>query len=103
VSGEGHLGAKLEASYDLLITQRLILQPQIEVNLYSKADPARLTGAGFSDIDTGLRLRYEFSRKFAPYIGVVYEGKFGQTASYAKRAGESTGDFRFVFGVRLWL
>src|SRR5262249_5015533 len=72
VSGQGHLAAKLEASYDLLLTQRLILQPQIEVNLYSEADPARLTGAGFSDIDTGLRLRYEFSRKFAPYIGVVY-------------------------------
>jgi copper resistance protein B len=103
VSGEGHLAAKLEASYDLLLTQRLILQPQLEVNLYSKADPARLVGAGFSDIDTGLRLRYELSRKFAPYIGVVYEGKFGQTASYAKRAGESTGDFRFVFGVRIWL
>jgi copper resistance protein B len=103
VSGEGHLAAKLEASYDLLLTQRLILQPQIEVNLYSKADPARLIGAGFSDIDTGLRLRYEISRKFAPYLGVAYEGKFGQTASYAKRAGESTGDFRFVFGVRIWL
>jgi copper resistance protein B len=103
VSGEGHLAAKLEASYGLLLTQRLILQPQLEVNLYSKADPARLVGAGFSDIDTGLRLRYELSRKFAPYIGVVYEGKFGQTASYAKRAGESTGDFRFVFGVRILL
>jgi len=101
-SGEGHLAAKLEASYDLLLTQRLILQPQIELDLYSKADPARLVGAGFSDIDTGLRLRYEFSRNFAPYIGVVYEGQFGQTASYAKRAGESTGDFRFAFGVRIW-
>src|SRR5207302_3513959 len=61
-SNEGHLAAKLEASYDLLITQRLILQPQIELNLYSKADPVRLVGAGFSDIDTGLRLRYENSR-----------------------------------------
>jgi copper resistance protein B len=101
-SGEGHLAAKLEASYDLLLTQRLILQPQVEIDLYSKADPARLTGAGFADIDTGLRLRYEFSRNFAPYIGVVYEGNFGQTASYAKRAGESTGDFRFAFGVRVW-
>ena len=69
VSGQGHLAAKLEASYDLLITQQLILQPQIELNLYSKADPARLVGAGFSDIDTGLRLRYEFSRNFAPYLG----------------------------------
>jgi copper resistance protein B len=102
VSDEGHLAAKLEASYDLLITNRLILQPQIEVDLYSKADPARLIGAGFSSIDTGLRLRYEFSRKFAPYVGVVYEGNFGQTASYARRMGESTGDFRFAFGVRIW-
>jgi copper resistance protein B len=101
-SGEGHLAAKLEASYDLLITQRLILQPQVELNLYSKADPARLVGAGFSDIDTGLRLRYEFSRKFAPYLGVVYQGKFGQTANFARRAGESTSDVRFAFGVRVW-
>ena len=102
VSGEGHLAAKLEASYDILLTQRLILQPQVEFNVYSKADPARLVGAGFSDIDTGLRLRYEFSRKFAPYIGVVYQGKFGQTANFARQAGESTGDFRFVFGIRAW-
>ena len=51
----------------------MILQPQIEIDLYSKADPARLIGARFSSIDTGLRLRYEFSRNFAPYIGVVYE------------------------------
>ena len=102
VSGEGHLAAKLEASYDLLLTQQLILQPQVEFNVYSKADPARLVGAGFSDIDTGLRLRYEFSRKFAPYIGVVYQGKFGQTANFARQAGESTGDVRFAFGVRAW-
>ena len=102
VSGQGHLAAKLEAFYDLLLTQRLILQPQIEVNLYSKADPARMVGAGFSEIDTGLRLRYEFSRKFAPYLGVAYEGKFGQTANLARRAGESTGSVRFVAGLRLW-
>jgi len=102
VSGQGHLAAKLEASHDLLITQRLILQPQIELNVYSKSDPARLVGAGFSDIDTGLRLRYEFSRKFAPYIGVVYQGKFGQTANFARATGERTSDMRFAFGVRLW-
>jgi len=102
VSGQGHLAAKLQGSYDLLITQRLILQPQIELNIYSKADPARLTGPGFSDIDTGLRLRYEFSRQFAPYIGVVYQGKFGQTANFARQAGGNTGDVRFAFGVRVW-
>src|SRR5204863_2920818 len=102
VSGEGHLAAKLEASYDVLLTQRLILQPQLELNLYSKADPVRLVGAGVSDIDTGLRLRYEFSRKFAPYIGFVYQGKFGQTANFARQAAESSSDVRFVLGVRLW-
>jgi copper resistance protein B len=102
VSGQGHLAAKLQGSYDLLITQRLILQPQIELNIYSKADPARLTGPGFSDIDTGLRLRYEFSRQLAPYIGVVYEGKFGQTANFVRQAGGNTGDVRFAFGLRVW-
>jgi copper resistance protein B len=96
------LAAKPEASYDLLLTQRLILQPQVEVNLYSKGDPARMVGAGFADIDTGLRLRYEFSRKFAPYLGIVYEGKFGQTANFARRAGESTGGVRFAAGLRVW-
>ncbi len=86
----------------MLLTQRLILQPEIELNLYSKADPARRVGAGFADIDAGLRLRYEITRKFAPYIGVSYDGKFSQTAPFARRAGESTGDVRFVFGIRSW-
>jgi copper resistance protein B len=103
VSSQGHLAARLEASYDLLITQRLILQPQVEFNVYSKSDPGRGVGPGLSEIDAGLRLRYEFSRKFAPYVGVSYEGKFGQTANFAKRAGESTGEVRLVVGVRIWL
>jgi copper resistance protein B len=102
VSDQGHLAARVMASYDLLLTQRLILQPEVEFNLYSKSDPGRSVGSGFSDIDTGLRLRYEISRKFAPYIGVAYEGKFGQTANFAQQAGESTGDVRFVFGIRSW-
>lgn len=99
---QGHFAAKLEGSYDLAITQRLILQPQAELNFYSKADPARLVGTGLSEIDAGLRLRYEFDRKFAPYIGVAYDGKFGETATFARRAGESTGGARFVFGIRSW-
>jgi copper resistance protein B len=102
VSDQGHFAGRVQASYDLLITQRLILQPEVEFNLYSKADPARLVGAGFSDIDTGLRLRYEFDRKFAPYIGVALENKFGQTADFARKAGESTSAVRFLLGVRTW-
>ena len=102
VSDSGHLAARFEGSYDLLLTQRLILQPEFEINLYTKSDPARLVGAGISDIDTGLRLRYEFERKFAPYIAVTYAGKFGQTASLVRRAGESTSGVRFTFGIRSW-
>ena len=102
LSDQGHIAARFEGSYDLLLTNRLILQPEFEINLYSKSDPARLIGAGISEIDTGVRLRYEFDRKFAPDIGVAYEGKFGQTASFARRAGESTSGVRFVFGIRSW-
>lgn len=102
VSDDGHFAARIVASYDLLITQRLILQPEAELNFYSKSDVARGTGSGFSDIDTGLRLRYEISRKFAPYIGVAYTGRFFQSASYAQTEGLAPNDLRFVFGVRTW-
>lgn len=102
LSDGGHAALRLAASYDLLITQRLILQPQAEMNFYSKSDPGRKTGTGLADIDAGLRLRYEITRKFAPYIGVAYAGKFGQTASIARTDGESAGAVQFVFGIRSW-
>ena len=102
VSSSGHLAARFEGSYDLLLTNRLILQPEVELNLYSKSDPARLVGAGLSDIDAGVRLRYEIERKLAPYIGVAYEGRFAQTARMARSAGESASGVRVVFGIRSW-
>ncbi len=102
VSDEGHLAARLAASYDLLLTQRLFLQPEIEANFYSKSDRGRSVGSGLSDIDAGLRLRYEISRKFAPYIGVAYEGKYGQSASFAREDGETAQGVRFVLGIRSW-
>ena len=101
-SDRGHFAAKFAGSYDFLITQRLILQPAIEVNLYSKADPKRLIGAGLSDVDVGLRLRYEVVRKFAPYVGVTYEKKVGRTGSYAEAAGEKTDALRLAVGIRSW-
>jgi copper resistance protein B len=101
-SDRGHFGAKLFGAYDLLITQRLILQPMAELNLYTKADPKRQIGTGFSDLDVGLRLRYEISRKFAPYIGVAYEKKFGQTGRLAAADGEKTDALRLTVGVRTW-
>ena len=101
-SDTGHYGAKLFASYDLLITQRLILQPETEWNFYTKTDPRRLTGAGVSSVDSGLRLRYEISRKFAPYIGLSYEKDFGQTHRLAAAAGEKTDSVRVAIGLRAW-
>jgi copper resistance protein B len=98
----GNVAGRLTGSYDLLLTQRWIVQPEAELNFYSKDDPGRGIGSGLSDLDTGVRLRYEISRKFAPYIGFAYSGKYGNTASYSRQAGESTSDPRFVFGVRVW-
>jgi copper resistance protein B len=96
------VAARLKASYDLLITQRLILQSEAEFNLYSASDRERDVGSGLSDIDAGLRLRYEITRKFAPYVGVSYQGRFGQAAAFAHRDHNSTSEARLAFGVRTW-
>lgn len=102
IRNDGHVAGRITGFYDLLFTQRLIAEPEAELNLYSKDDPARGIGSGLSDLDTGVRLRYEFSRKFAPYVGFAYSGRYGNTASYARRAGEATSDPRFIFGLRVW-
>ena len=98
----GNVALRIEGSYDLLITQRLVAQPEIEMNFYNKDDRNRSIGSGLSEIDTGLRLRYEFSRKVAPYVGFAYNDKFGGTATYARGSGEIVHDLRFVFGLRIW-
>ena len=97
-----HFAGRVTGSYDLLLTQRLIMQPEAELNFYSKDDPSRRIGSGLSDLDAGVRLRYEISRKFAPYIGFAYNGKYGNTARFSRQTGETTSDNRFVFGLRLW-
>lgn len=102
VSDRGRTAARLKASYDILLTNRLILQPEAELNLYGKADPGRSVGSALSDIDAGLRLRYEFSRKLAPYIGVTYAGYLGQAQPIARAAGDRVQDIRFTFGLRSW-
>jgi copper resistance protein B len=88
--------------YDLLLTQRLILQPQLEANLYGKDDSERGIGAGLSDIQAGLRVRYEFRRELAPYVGVEWRGLFGSTADLARSAGRDASDTQFVVGLHLW-
>ena len=102
VGDSGRAALRLEATYDWRITQRLILQPKLETNLYSKNDPARDIGQGVSDLQAGLRLRYEITRQFAPYIGVQTEQRYGKTAEYARAKGESASQTMAVAGVRLW-
>lgn len=98
----GQTAARVEVEYDLLLTNRLILQPLAEANLYGSNDEARGVGSGLGTIEAGLRLRYEFTRKFAPYIGIVRERAFGTTADYRRQDGEDVDDTRFVAGVRFW-
>ncbi len=98
----GNVAGRITGSYDLMLTQRLIAQPELEMNLYNKNDPGRGIGSGLSDLDTGLRIRYEFSRKFAPYVGFAYTEKFADSATFSRQAGEPVRHPRFVFGVRFW-
>jgi copper resistance protein B len=101
-SDGGNVAGRLQGSYDLQITQRLVLQPEAELNFYSKSDPGRGTGSGLSDLDAGVRLRYAISRKFAPYVGFAYTGKYGDAASFARQEREAVDSPTFVFGIRVW-
>lgn len=98
----GQVLARLDGNYDFRLTQRLVLQPRAEVNFAARDDAAIALGSGFSDAEFGLRLRYEFQREFAPYIGVSWERKFGDTADYARADGESAETTSFVIGLRTW-
>ena len=98
----GQAAARLEAEYELLITNRLILQPRVELDWYRDDDPRRGIGSGLAEGEVGLRLRYEFRREVAPYIGLVRARKFGDTADLARAAGADPKDTRLVAGIRLW-
>ncbi|TBU93277.1 copper resistance protein B [Stutzerimonas kirkiae] len=101
--GEGGQSAlRLGAEYDLLLSQRLVLQPSAEANLYGRTDESREIGAGFSDLQLGLRLRYEIRREFAPYIGVDWQRHYGNSADLRRANGEDSEETRLVLGVRFW-
>ncbi|NDP48498.1 MAG: copper resistance protein B [Sulfuriferula multivorans] len=102
VGDQGRTAFRLGAEYELLLTQKLILQPRVELNVYGKSDTERGLGSGLAESQAGLRLRYEFTRQFAPYIGVERVSKFGQTAKLAREDGEKDGETRWVAGVRFW-
>ncbi|MDE2280422.1 MAG: copper resistance protein B [Xanthomonadaceae bacterium] len=102
IGANSRTAARLRADYELLFTQRLILQPEAEVNLYGKDDPQHRIGSGVSDVQFGLRLRYEFHRQFAPYIGVNWVRRVGATAGYARQDHQPVLDRQIVAGIRIW-
>jgi len=102
VGEQGRTAARLKAEYELLITQRLILQPEAEANLYGKSDPARRVGSGLSDFDVGLRLRYEIRRELAPYIGVAWTRRVGASGALVRAEEGSASDIQFIAGLRVW-
>jgi copper resistance protein B len=98
----GRFHARFEAEYELLITNRLVLQPLAEVELFGKSDFRRGVGAGLSTLETGARMRFEIRREFAPYVGFMWNSKFGGTADFARTAGSEVRATRFVAGMRIW-
>ena len=102
VSHKGDASVRLEAEYDILFTQRLVLEPSAEIDIAFSNDEKTGVGSGLSNVELGLRLRYEVTREFAPYIGINWEKKVGKTADFASDEGEDSDVFSVVAGVRIF-
>ena len=102
LSTKGDLTGRFEAEYDQRITNRLFIQPRVEFDLAAQDVPELGIGSGLSSAELGLRLRYHFVPEFAPYVGVGYERRFGDTARFARTGGEDVGGWSLLLGVRAW-
>ena len=102
IGEKGQNALRLEGEYDILLTNKLILQPSVEANFYTRNDPERSTGSGLANTEAGVRLRYEIVPQFAPYVGVTWSSTYGKTADYTGEEGERRSEARFVAGLRLW-
>ncbi len=102
LSNTGDITARVEAELDQRITQRLILQPRAEIRLSAQDVPELRIGAGLDRGEIGVRLRYEITRQFAPYVGVHYGRAFGTSRRFLRDAGESDGGWEFLTGIRTW-
>ncbi|HKP14238.1 MAG TPA: copper resistance protein B [Blastocatellia bacterium] len=102
VSHQGKISARVTTGFDVLLSQRLILQPRLEANLAVQRDEAMGVGSGLNDTDLGLRLRYEVRREFAPYVGVTWLQSYGGTKALLGREGEDARRVSFVAGARVW-
>lgn len=102
IGEKDQVALRFAAEYEWMITQRWVLSPEFEFNIYSKDEETRGIGTGLADSQLGLRLRYEIKREFAPYIGINWNNKYGNTATFAKAEGEKVSSTQVVVGVRAW-
>jgi copper resistance protein B len=102
IGEEGRGAARLDAEYEYLFTQRLVLIPEVEANLYTKDDEELGIGKGLSDLTLGLRLAYQIRREFAPYVGYRWTSLYGDTADFAEAEGADTRTDAWVAGVKIW-
>ncbi|WP_254447474.1 copper resistance protein B [Sphingomonas sp. ID1715] len=102
LSTKGDLTARVQAEYDQRITQRLIAQPRVEFDLAAQDVPELGLGSGLSSAELGIRLRYQFVPEFAPYVGLGYERRFGDTARFSRSQGEDVGGWHLLVGLRAW-
>lgn len=102
IGESGHTSARARGAYEMLITNRIVLEPELELNWYGKDDPENGIGSGISSLEAGLRLRYIIRREIAPYIGFSWEQAFGDTRRYIEAAGGDPGDLQVLAGLRFW-
>lgn len=98
----GRTALRADFEYEFMLTQKLILSPEIEVNFYGKDDREAGIGSGLSDMEARIRLRYEIRREFAPYVGVTYARTYGKTTDYARIAGSNDTNTRITLGIKIW-
>lgn len=102
VGESGQVSFRVDAEYEYMFTQRVVLRPSVGLNVFTKNDDAVEIGSGLSDLTAGLRLGYEVMREFAPYVGVHWSKKYGHTADLARDDGGKVSDTQFVAGIRFW-
>ena len=98
----GRTAASLSGEYELMLSQKTAIVPELELNFFGQDDPEMGVGSGLSDANFSLRLQHEFRREFAPYFGITWTKLFGGTADYARDEGEDTNDARLMVGVHAW-
>ena len=102
IGKNGQTNARLNAEYELMLTQKMVLSPELDLSFYGKDDEEVGVGSGFSQAKIGLKLGYEIKREFAPYIGVRWSKKFGNTADYARAEGDDVSDTQLLLGIEAW-